>query len=190
MKKINKKKIVAIIPVKKNSIRFPKKNLKILNGKPLFWHSITCIINSTNIDKVYVATDSQDVKKYCIKKGVKIIWRGPNKSDNEEQFFDVVKYAYATLDKSYDYVISVLANSPQHNVKKVDEAIKMITTNKFQEIRSYNNKGEETGLFAFRSDIFKRRFEISNHLGAIKSNSNEIHYKKEFEKLKKILRNK
>jgi CMP-N,N'-diacetyllegionaminic acid synthase len=183
--KIKDTSVVAIIPVKGDSLRFPKKNLKILKGEPLFWHSIKCIFNCKNIKEIYVATDSLEVKKYCLKKRIKIIWRGPNKKNHEEQFFDVVKYAYGTLDKSYQYVISVLANSPEHKTPQVDESIKMIKTNKFQEVRSYNEKGEETGLFAFRSFIFEKRFEISNHLGAIKSDSKEIHYKKEFQQLKK-----
>ena len=185
MMKPNNASIVAIIPVKGNSLRFPKKNLKILDGEPLFWHGIKCIINCKAIKDVFIATDSLQVKKYCLKRNVNIIWRGPNKKDHEEQFFDILKYAYGTLNKSYEYVISVLANSPEHKTEQVDEAIKMIKTNKFQEVRSYSEKGEETGLFAFRSFIFQNRFEISNHLGAIKSNSKEIHFKKEFQQLKK-----
>jgi len=183
--KINKSSVVAIIPVKGNSLRFPKKNLKLINKVPLFWHSIKCIIDCKAIKDIFVATDSTKVKNYCLKRGIKIIWRGPNKKKHQEQFFDVLKYAYGTLDKSYNYVVSVLANSPEHKTEQVNNAIKMIKTNKFQEVRSYNEKGEETGLFAFRSFIFEKRFEISNHLGAIRSNSKEIHYKKEFQQLKK-----
>ncbi len=53
---------VAFIPVRGGSKSIPLKNIKIINGKPLVYWTIkaACLCNA--IDKVYVSTDSLDIK--------------------------------------------------------------------------------------------------------------------------------
>ena len=52
---------IGVIPVKANSKRFPDKNIKELNDKPLFCHSIDAMYFSPNISKIFVPTNSQFV---------------------------------------------------------------------------------------------------------------------------------
>ena len=89
-KKISKN-LIAIIAVKKNSIRFPKKNLQMINKEPLFWHSIKPFLSILKPKDIYIATDSEAIKNFCKKKKINIIWRGPNKNEDEEQLFEVIK---------------------------------------------------------------------------------------------------
>ena len=188
-KKISKN-LIAIIAVKKNSIRFPKKNLQMINKEPLFWHSIKPFLSILKPKDIYIATDSEAIKNFCKKKKINIIWRGPNKNEDEEQLFEVIKYAYSALNFSSKYVLSVLANAPFHSIKNIKELKKQIITAKFDEVRSFDNGGNETGLFGFKSKIFSKRYEISNHLGCIKGDAKEIHYKKEFNQIKNNLKRK
>lgn len=183
-KKLNKN-LIAIIAIKKNSKRFPKKNLKIINKEPLFWHSVKPFLSILKPNDIYITTNSHDIKNFCLKKKLNIIWRGPNKSSDEEQLFDVIKFAYSTLNFTSNYVVSVLANSPFHSEKNLKDLKKQILTAKFDEVRSFDQDGNETGLFGFKSKIFLERYEISNHLGCIKGDAKEIHYKKEFQEIKK-----
>jgi hypothetical protein len=55
-------------------------------------------------------------------------------------------------------------------------------------VRSFDNHGNETGLFAFKSKVFDTQFQISSHLGMISANAKEIHYLKELNDLKKKLK--
>jgi len=181
------KKIIAIIAVKKNSIRLKNKNLLLINKQPLFWHSIKCFYDVLKTQDIYIATDSQKILAFCKKKKINVIWRGPNKTIDEEQLFEVLKYSYGTLKFKTKYVLSVLANSPFHTKQNVENLIKQIKKDKFDEVRSFDKHGQETGLFAFKSKIFHTRYEISNHIGAIPASAKEIHYKKEFLKLKNLI---
>lgn len=185
LRKKLKKNLIAIIAIKKNSKRFARKNLQIINKEPLFWHSIKPFLSVLKPKDIYIATDSQLIKSFCLKKRLNIIWRGPNKNIDEEQWFEVIKFAYSTLNFSSNYVISVLANSPFHSKKNLKDLKKQILTSKFDEVRSFDNNGNETGLFGFKSEIFSKRYEISNHLGSIKGDAKEIHYRKEFQIIKK-----
>ena len=183
-KKLNKN-LIAIIAIKKNSKRFPRKNLQLINKEPLFCHSIKPFLAILKPKDIYIATDSQWIKSFCLKKKLNVIWRGPNKNEDEEQWFEVIKFAYSSLNFSSNYVLSVLANSPFHSKKNLRDLKKQTLTSKFDEVRSFDKNGKETGLFGFKSKIFSKRYEISNHLGSIIGEAEEIHYKKEFKKIKK-----
>ena len=54
---------VAFIPVRGGSKSIPMKNIKPLNGKPLVYWTVIAACNCQYIDKVYVATDSDEIRK-------------------------------------------------------------------------------------------------------------------------------
>ena len=180
--------VVAIIAVKKNSSRLKNKNILLINNKPLFLHTIDPLIKSEKIKHVYIATNSKTVKNYSrYSNKIKIIWRGPNKSNTNEPLIEVLKFSYSSIQKSYKYIITILANSPGHTKKQVNEAIDLIKKKDLSEVRSFNSSGEETGLMVFNVKNFIKKKEISSYLGMIKSSASEIHYKKDFDRYKKLI---
>ena len=54
---------VAFIPVRGGSKSIPLKNIKLLNGKPLVYWTVAAACDCDYIDRVYVATDSDEIKK-------------------------------------------------------------------------------------------------------------------------------
>ena len=65
--------IVGMVAAKSNSNRFKNRNKYLLNGLPLFWHSVNPMLKSPSIDKVYVLTDSKEILDYCNKNKVDMI---------------------------------------------------------------------------------------------------------------------
>lgn len=53
---------VAFIPVRGGSKSIPLKNIKIINGKPLVYWTVAAACDCSYIDKVYVATDSDEIR--------------------------------------------------------------------------------------------------------------------------------
>ena len=53
---------VALIPVRGGSKSIPLKNIKQLNGKPLCYWTIAAACDCTFIDKVYISTDSDEIR--------------------------------------------------------------------------------------------------------------------------------
>lgn len=53
--------ISAIIPMKKNSQRVPKKNFRNFCGKPLFTYVISTLLSLKSIDSIIINTDLNDV---------------------------------------------------------------------------------------------------------------------------------
>ncbi|MBA7490686.1 CMP-N,N'-diacetyllegionaminic acid synthase [subsurface metagenome] len=70
--------IVAVIPAKGESSRFPNKNMHLLANKPMTYYSIKVAKESRLIEEIYVSTDSDEVAKYAEEQGAKVIRRGPD----------------------------------------------------------------------------------------------------------------
>ena len=171
-------KIAGIIIAKENSNRFPRKNYHVFNGKPMFLHNVELLRKSDYIksDSIYVATDSENIKKICKDNGIYVIHRGPNISIDEQPFFDVLKYAYMTINKQYDIIVSILANTINHELFSVNESIKkMVENENVHEIRSFDDKGNQSGIIALRENIILEDNKISNQMAMVKSNGREIH---------------
>ncbi len=50
--------ITALVPMRHHSQRVPKKNSRILAGKPLFHHILSTLADVPELDAIYVDTDS------------------------------------------------------------------------------------------------------------------------------------
>ena len=174
---------VGLVAAKSNSNRFKNKNNYILNGYPLFWHSVLPLLKSSSIDKVYVLTDSKEILEYCNKKKVDVIWRKKNATEDEEPLLNILKFAYMSLDIEYEFIVTIMANCPGHNSQAVEEGINMIKSGNFQEIRSFNDKNEESGLMIFHKNVIKKYHQISSHIGLLNSNAKEIHIKKDLDEI-------
>ena len=77
----NKKKIVAIAPIKKKSERVANKNFRLINGKPLFCYLLEKL-KKCNFDEIFVDSDSPTIKEYCKKNNLKFINRIPKLAEN------------------------------------------------------------------------------------------------------------
>ena len=54
-------KIVAFVPAKGTSSRVKSKNMRILGDKPLFLHMLDTLLSCSNVDEVYLDTESDEV---------------------------------------------------------------------------------------------------------------------------------
>ena len=59
---MNKENYIAFIPVRGGSKSIPLKNIKPINGRPLVYWTIDAAVSCAKIDKVYVSTDSQEIR--------------------------------------------------------------------------------------------------------------------------------
>ena len=64
-------KIVAIIPIKTNSVRIKNKNFKLINKIPLYRYLLDKM-KKCNFDEIYVDSDSNEIRNYCKKKKLQI----------------------------------------------------------------------------------------------------------------------
>ncbi|GAA4828591.1 HAD hydrolase family protein [Paenibacillus vulneris] len=117
-------KFVAFIPVRGGSKSIPLKNIKLFNGKPLVYWAIYAAVNCRYIDKVYVSTDSEEIRMAVQQfafKNVNVIRR------SDETASDVATTESAMMEFAYNHLFSniilIQATSPLVESQDLDEAI-------------------------------------------------------------------
>jgi N-acylneuraminate cytidylyltransferase len=107
--------VVAFIPVRGGSKGIRKKNIKLINGKPLVWYAINAAVNCTEINEVFISTDSEEIKSVVLNlfpasSKVKVIERS-EASANDTASTESVMLEFA---KNYTFseIILIQATSP------------------------------------------------------------------------------
>ena len=104
-------KILAIIPAKLDSKRLSKKNIRILDGKPMFLHSVEYARASKYQVDVIVSSESDVVKDICEKNNIKFHKR-PVELCADTEVVDVYEYVVNDLNEKYDIVVGLQPDNP------------------------------------------------------------------------------
>ena len=103
------KKIIAVIPARKNSKEIKKKNLIRLNGSPLISYSIDYAKKSKLIDRIFVSTDGEEIASVSKKFGAEIVMRPKNLCNDiimpDFAVVHTINYVQNFLKYDFDYVV-------------------------------------------------------------------------------------
>jgi len=140
MNKKSKMKILSIIPARGNSKSIKKKNIALLNGKPLISYTINASLNSKFVTKTIVSTDNSDIAKISKEYGAEIVKRPQNLADSKTTLEPVVEHTLNFLKKTKNYVpdyIAILApTSPLRTSNDIDSAFDLLFLKKFDSVIS------------------------------------------------------
>lgn len=123
------KNILVIIPARGGSKGIPKKNIKELNGKPLIYYSIDIARGITSDENICVSTDSDDIKEYVEKYGLKVPFKRPAELATDyigtnEVLLHALKF-YEDQGKKIDSILLLQPTSPFRKVQHIIEAYKL-----------------------------------------------------------------
>ena len=104
--------MVAIIPARLNSKRFPRKLLEKINGIPLILMTYQNLFSMNIFDKIIVATDSLEISNLIKKNGGEVF------ISNKEHFSGSDRVSEASGNYKSDIVINVQGDEPF--VKSID----------------------------------------------------------------------
>ena len=82
-------KIVAIIPSRYQSSRFPGKPLADICGHPMIWWVYNQVRKVKEFESVYVATDDERIKKVCEENDMNVVMTNSNHNSSTERVFEV-----------------------------------------------------------------------------------------------------
>ena len=128
------KKILCVISARGGSKTIPKKNLKLLGGKPLIVHTIELAKQSQYIDRLIVSTDDLEIAAIVKQAGGEMPFkRSPEFSDDHVALTAVTKNAMEMMDQlgyRADIVIQLAPTCPFITLDSIDAGIqKMLDTN-------------------------------------------------------------
>jgi N-acylneuraminate cytidylyltransferase len=129
-------KIVALIPLRGGSKSIPKKNIKVIGGKPLCAWVIESAVKCKSINQVYVSTDSTEISKVVeeLDLGVQIIKRPAALATDEASTESVMQHFASKVD--FDVLVTIQATSPLLKAKHLEEAILKFSVKRFESMLS------------------------------------------------------
>ena len=127
-------KTIAIIMARGGSKGLPRKNVKLLAGKPLIAHTIEHAKASGVCDDVIVTTEDDEIAKISEKYGAKVPFKRPLKlADNITPPEPVIKHAlitYENLIKSkFDIVVYLQPTDVFRNPKMISDCVNKLKQN-------------------------------------------------------------
>jgi CMP-N-acetylneuraminic acid synthetase len=124
-----KKNILGLIPARGGSKGLKNKNIKLLDGKPLIYHTISEALKSKLITDVVVSTDSNKIINISRQLNAKIHFKRPRYlAKDNTNIFSVIKHHLNWCSKRnnfYDCVVLLQPTSPFRNYLQIDECISL-----------------------------------------------------------------
>ncbi len=129
---IDGKKIIAIIPARGGSKGLLRKNILILNKKPLIGWPIFTAKGSKYIDKVIVSTDDQEIKDIAIEQGAEVPFLRPkelatDKAHRSSVILHAIRF-FTQYGETYDYIVFLEPTSPLTETEDIDSALEMLVS--------------------------------------------------------------
>jgi len=116
-------KVVAIIPARFGSSRFPGKPLAKIQGRPMILHVYQRALNVPGIDQVVVATDDSRIAKCVEKAGGTVFMTDPGHPSGTDRIAEVARLLELSDD---DVVVNIQGDQPLLDSRPVVEIIKML----------------------------------------------------------------
>lgn len=120
-------KVVAFLPAKGTSERIESKNMKLLNGKPLFFHTLKKLCECDFIDEVYLDSEADEILNYArylryipLRRDKEL---ANNKTDGHQMFYNEVRQVEA------DIYIQILGTSPFISKETIKRGIDILIDN-------------------------------------------------------------
>lgn len=123
----NNNMILVVIPARGGSKGIPRKNLRLLNNKPLISYSIEVAKASQYVDDVVVTTDDSKIALIAEKFGASVVRRSEELSTDDMLLDPVIYDAMVQKEKlafdEYDIVITLQPTSPLIKTATLDNVI-------------------------------------------------------------------
>lgn len=114
-------KIVAIIPARFASTRFPGKPLVNINGKPMIQHVFEKAKLSNLFAKVVVATDDERIEKTVLTFGGEVIMTDPNHQSGTDRCGEVLN----KLTSKYDVAVNIQGDEPFIKTEQLAQLVEL-----------------------------------------------------------------
>lgn len=118
---------IAIIPARGGSKTIPTKNIKLLNGKPLIYYTITEAQKSKYLSHILVSTEAQEIAQIAREYGAVVISRPLALAQDDTPsllvYQHVIKYLEQVEDLHPDIIVILQPTSPLRTVEDIDGAI-------------------------------------------------------------------
>lgn len=123
-------KILAIIPARGGSKGIPRKNVRLLAGKPLVAHTIEHACQARSVDRVVVSTDDPEIAVVSEQYGAEVVWRPAEISGDTASSESALLHTLVFLEQTEGYrpdlVVFLQCTSPIRRPEDIDQAVQTL----------------------------------------------------------------
>tara|TARA_Y100000004_G_scaffold118892_1_gene133597 strand:- start:364 stop:957 length:594 start_codon:yes stop_codon:yes gene_type:complete len=188
---------IAIIPAKTDSVRLPKKNLRVINGKTLLEHSLDYALNSKYIKDIVVSTESNIIKnliqtKYDDK--ITIIDR-PTYLLKDAEVADVYVNIFQNPN---DNTLKMISNAthmvgiqPDHpdRTNNIDDMLDYFVDNTYDDLFTVDSKGTRNGSIRITKAQYVKDGTMSRRVGSMLDDCTNIHSEEDLKQAERNIQN-
>lgn len=117
--------VVSLIPARGGSVRIPRKNIKMMAGKPMMDWTIEASLKSKYIDRTFVSTEDAEIKEIALKAGAEVLDRPKEYGDEFAFYFNHFIESLWKMDYHPNIFIHLFATAPLRTAKHIDEAFEL-----------------------------------------------------------------
>jgi len=124
--------ILGIIPARGGSKSIPRKNVKLLAGKPLLQYMLTAALGSKRLTHVVVSSDNKEILDIAREIGGErvALKRPEHLAQDDSPDVPMLQHAVAAIEKregiTFDYIVQLHATSPFFESSHIDEALDLL----------------------------------------------------------------
>ncbi|NQT95005.1 MAG: 3-deoxy-manno-octulosonate cytidylyltransferase [Candidatus Omnitrophica bacterium] len=117
-------KIIAIIPARMGSTRFPGKPLAKILGKPMIDHVYSRSKACKRLDSVYIATPDKKIRDYCKKSNMDVIMTSHKHKRASDRAAEAMLKIEKETGQRIDIVVMIQGDEPMIAPSMIDKALK------------------------------------------------------------------
>lgn len=127
---MEKPKILCVIPARGGSKGVPRKNIRLVNDRPLLAYALDAALRSGVIDRVVVSTEDKEIADVARSLGAEVVDRPVELASDSAKTEPVMEHALRILEKKGyhpDYISLIQCTSPLLPKEVVREAVAKVT---------------------------------------------------------------
>ena len=174
-------KIIALIPCRYRSKRFPGKSLALIKKKPMMWHVYRQSQKSKLVDQTFIVTDDKRIYDKCIELKLNCIMSKKNHINGTDRIAECIKYVnadiYVNVQGDEPLISPIAINSVINKLIK-NKNPNIIATNGFHKIKNNND--------IKNPNIIKTTFDKNKKVISFSRNVIPFSYSKNFQYYRQV----
>lgn len=127
---MEKLEVVSLIPARGGSVRIPRKNIKMLAGKPMMNWTIEASLKAKCIDRTFVSTEDKEIKEIALKAGAEVLDRPKEYGDDFNFYINHFTESLWKMNYHPDVLIHLYVTAPLRTAEHIDEAFDLYMKSK------------------------------------------------------------
>lgn len=123
---IENAKVLGLITARGGSKGVPRKNVRMVGGKPLIAWTIDAALKSKTIDHLILSSDDEEIISVAREWGCEVPFVRPDElASDTAGNVDVVRHALQQEGEGYDYVVLLQPTSPLRTSEDIDATVEL-----------------------------------------------------------------